>query len=163
MIAPHRRLAWILLPPAFGAFQVCCTGPVTPGQRARDSAHEYAMAVRFGRMDLASERVSTADRGRFSSQHANWGNGIRILDCELVGIVLRDRGHADALLSVGWQRIDDADVRTTQIAQHWADHRGAWLLESEERAAGDPGLLGEKVVVQPAAARPTQFESVRIP
>jgi hypothetical protein len=141
-----------------------CVAPLTPGQRAREAAHDYAMAVRFGRMDMALEAVSPSDRQTFGQQHAAWGNAVRIVDCELVGMNLRDKDRADVLLNVGWQRVDETEMRVTQVAQHWRDHRGGWRLESEERAAGDVGLLGEHTVVVGAPRTGNvQYESIRIP
>jgi hypothetical protein len=141
-----------------------CATPLTPGQRAREAAHDYAMAVRFGRMDMAREAVGPSARAAFTAQHATWGNAVRIVDCELVGMTVRDKDRADVLLNVSWQRVDETDMRVTQIAQHWRDQHGGWLLDSEERAAGDVGLLGERTVVVGAPRTGNvQYESIRIP
>ena len=68
------------------------------------------------------------------------------------------------MLTVGWQRPEESEMRTTTVTQRWKDHRGTWLLEHEERASGDVGLLGEPtLVVRPPAQRDVQFEAVRIP
>lgn len=141
-----------------------CAAPLTPGQKAREAAQEYAVQIRFGRMDMAAERVGQSYRERFTQQHGTWGSGVRILDCELAGLSLRNRDHADTLLNIGWQRIDDTDVRSTQIIQHWQDEKGNWTLVGEDRNAGDVGLLGESNVVVERADRSgrTQFPSITI-
>jgi hypothetical protein len=141
-----------------------CAAPITPGQKARDAAQEYASAVRFGRIEMAAERVSRAYRGQFTVQHSAWGSSIRVLDCELTGLALPDRDHAEAVLSVTWQRVDEAETRTTRLAQHWRERSGSWTLEGEERTAGDVGLLAEPnvLVARPARVGGVQFESITI-
>jgi hypothetical protein len=141
---------------------VGCVAPMTPGQRMQDAANDLTTATRFGRMDLAMERVSYASRDEFMRKHAGWGSAIRIADCDLSGMRLTDREHAQVTLTVSWQRIDESELRGTQIAQKWRDHRGKWLLESEERIAGDIGLLGEPTTVVRAPQTRTQFESITI-
>jgi hypothetical protein len=84
------------------------------------------------------------------------------VDCDILGLRLRDKEHADVTLGVNWQRIDDSEMRTTQIAQHWKDHHGAWLLETEERASGDVGLLGEATTVVRPTPTAAQFETITI-
>lgn len=136
--------------------------PMSPVQRMQDAANDLTTATRFGRMDMALERVSHASRDEFLRKHAGWGSTIRIADCDLSSLRLLDREHAAVTLTVNWQRIDESELRGTQIAQKWRDHRGRWLLESEERIAGDIGLLGEPTTVVRAPAQRTQFESITI-
>ena len=66
------------------------------------------------------------------------------------------------VLAVSWHRVDESEMRVTHVAQRWGDHRGAWLLDSEERAGGDVGLLGEAATVLRPAARTVQFETITI-
>jgi hypothetical protein len=154
------RRAWCLA--LAGAALVGCIAPLTPGQRMQDAANDLTTATRFGRMDMALARVSQASRDEFIRHHAAWGSAIRIADCDLSGLRLLDKEHAAVTLTVSWQRIDESDLRGTQISQKWQDHRGRWLLESEERIAGDVGLLGEPTTVVRAPAGRTQFESITI-
>jgi hypothetical protein len=128
----------------------------------QDAANDLTTAVRFGRMDMALERVSRSSRDQFTRQHANWGQGIRIVDCELSGVRVEDKEHASVTLVVSWHRIDESEMRSTRVAQRWQDHRGKWLLESEERTLGDVGLLGEPTtVLRPSPSR-AQFETITI-
>jgi hypothetical protein len=139
-----------------------CIGNLTPSQRAQDAAIDFTTAARFGRMDIAIERVSKEDRDRFAKQHAAWGTSIRIVDCDMLGLRITDKDHAEAVVSVSWHRVDESEMRITQVAQHWRDHKGAWLLESEERAAGDVGLLGEATTIMRPNTGPAQFETITI-
>ncbi len=135
---------------------------MSPFQRMQDAANDLTTSTRFGRMDMALERVSHTSREDFIRKHAGWGSAIRIADCDLSGLRLLDKEHAAVTLTISWQRIDESDLRGTQIAQKWRDHRGRWLLESEERIAGDVGLFGEPTTVVRAAETRTQFESIII-
>ena len=135
---------------------------MSPLQRMQDAANDLTTATRFGRMDMALERVSHASRDEFVRKHAAWGSTIRIADCDLSGLRFLDKEHAAVTLTISWQRIEESDLRGTQISQKWKDHRGRWLLESEERVAGDVGLFGEPTTVVRAAQGRTQFESITI-
>jgi hypothetical protein len=135
---------------------------MTPMQRMQDAANDLTTATRFGRIDMALQRVSHASRDEFIRKHAGWGSAVRIADCDLSSLRLVDKEHAQVTLTVSWHRIDESELRGTQIAQKWQDHRGRWLLESEERIAGDIGLLGEPTTVVRAAQTRRQFESITI-
>jgi hypothetical protein len=139
-----------------------CLGNFSPAQRVQDAANDLSTATRFGRMDIALERVSRSARDRFVREHATWGASIRIVDCDIVGMRLRDKEHADVMLVVSWNRLDQSEMRVTQITQRWSDHRGAWLLDAEERAGGDVGLLGEATMVVRPSPSSIQFESITI-
>jgi hypothetical protein len=139
-----------------------CMGNFSPGQRVQDAANDLSTATRFGRMDIALERVSRSGRDRFVRGHATWGSSLRIVDCDIVGMRLTDKAHADVMVAVSWNRLDQSEMRVTQLAQHWSDHHGAWLLDNEERASGDVGLLGEAATVVRPNQGPVQFESITI-
>ncbi|HEX9297128.1 MAG TPA: hypothetical protein VF881_14895 [Polyangiaceae bacterium] len=139
-----------------------CVGHLTPLQRVQDAAQELNVATRFGRMDLATERVNRKTREQFVRQHSNWGSTVRVVDCEVSGLRLRDPEHAEVTVTVNWQRFDDSELRATHIAQRWQDHRGTWLLESEQRTGGDVGLLGEPTTAVRPPAQQVQFETITI-
>jgi hypothetical protein len=150
-------VAWL----GAAAFSAACAG-LSPAQRVQDAANDYAMSVRFGRMDLAQSQIHGTAREAFSRQHASWGSSLRVLDCELGALRMRDNQHADIILSVSWQRIDESEQRFTQIAQRWTNESGSWLLENEERTRGDVGLLGEQATMVAPASRPVHFQTITI-
>ena len=113
-------------------------------------------------MDLALAQVSRAARAAFVRQHAAWASGVRVLDCELVGFSMRDRHHADIVAQLSWQRADESETRLTQLAQRWTDDHGTWLLETEQRAGGDVGLLGENATAVKPPAEHVQFRTITI-
>jgi hypothetical protein len=141
---------------------VACMAGMTPAQRVQDAAYDYATAIRFGRMDVAASQVSQDAHGAFVRQHAAWGNTLRVLDCELMALRLREKDHAEVVVSVSWQRVDEVETRVTQVAQRWKDDSGSWRLENEERSRGDVGLLGEPVTLVPPPAGPSQFRTITI-
>ncbi|WP_437674336.1 hypothetical protein [Sorangium sp. So ce131] len=100
-------------------------------------------AARFGRMDVAMERVGSGARQDFMRRHQGWGTRLRVVDVEFGGFEMLKRDEADVYLDVLWLRQDEATVRATRIAQRWRDERGHWQLVGEERRDGDTGLLGE--------------------
>ena len=139
-----------------------CVGNFTPVQRVQDAANDLTTATRFGRMDVAAAHVSRAGREPFARQHAAWGNRVSIVDSEVIGLRLRDKEHADVTVTVNWQRVDESEMRTTQLMQHWRDHEGAWLLETQERSSGDVGLIGEPTTSVPPSGGAVQFETITI-
>ena len=80
------------------------------------------------------------------------------MDCDILGLRLRDKEHADVALAVNWQRIDDSEMRSTELVQHWTDHKGTWLLETEDRAAATSGSWASP---PPSSARPQPALSSR--
>lgn len=139
-----------------------CMAGMTPAQKVQDAANDYATAVRFGRMDIAADQVGKDAHGAFLRQHAAWGNTLRVLDCELLAMRMREKDLAEVMLSVSWQRVDEAETRVTQVAQRWKNEGAGWRLASEERSRGDVGLLGEPVTMVPAPAGPAQFRTITI-
>jgi hypothetical protein len=161
MLGTRPRFA--LTAACFAVVLFGCGSALTPARRVQDATQELSSAMRFGRMDLAAQRVSSGERDQFVKRHAQWGAGIRILDCEVVGLAIRDKEHADVSIAVVWQRVMESDMRSTNIAQKWQDHSGQWMLESEERSGGDVGLLGEQVaVIRPPSGQDVQFQTITI-
>ena len=136
-----------------------CYAPVAPSQRLTESAFDMNSATRWGRMDVAMEHVGAEAREAFGKQHARWGRSIRIVDLEFNGMSLKNKGsEAEVIVTLSWQRLDEADVRMTSIAQRWVDLRGKWSLLSEDEKSGDGGLLDEepKAKALPAEAAPKE-------
>jgi hypothetical protein len=135
-----------------------CITPVNPSQRLAESAYDMNTATRFGRMDVALEHVGSQEKDAFARRHSAWGRSVRIVDLELGGMSFKKKNtEAEVLVTITWQKIDEADVRVTSLTQRWADLRGTWSLLAEEEKGGDAGLLAEaaaKSAEAPALARP---------
>jgi hypothetical protein len=128
----------------FSSFALAaCMLPPNAAQRLSEAAYEFNTAARWGRMDLASERVREVARDEFTRQHKAWGKSIRIVDIELGGMSIRKDGDADVFITVSWQHGADTTMRSTDVAQRWTSTRGEWSMISEEEKGGDKGLIGE--------------------
>lgn len=141
-----------------------CMGNLTPTDKIQSAAQELNTAARFGRMDIALEHVARKSKDDFAKRHIAWGGDVRIIDTEMLGMAMRESGHAVVYLAVSWQRVAESEMRTTQVTQHWRNVRDGWKLDEEERSTGDVGLFGERVVVvrAPDGKRDVQFDSIVI-
>jgi hypothetical protein len=129
-----------------------------PSQQIADTARDVNVATRFGRMDVAMEHLTDAHRTEFIRSHADWGKEIRVLDIEVSQLQLKTPESAEVLVDVNWVRMDEGLLRSTRVKQTWSSEGHDWQIDSEERASGDMGLLGENVVVlRPDAPRDVHF------
>ncbi len=140
-----------------------CLGSLTRGGKLQESALNLNQATRFGRMDLALELVAAKAQGEFAKRHGAWGRDIRLVDLEMQGATLKDKDTAVVLVMVGWQRLDETELRVTQLMQTWRYEENGWRLALESRSGGDLGLLGEQtVIMRPEAHEDVHFRSVTI-
>lgn len=145
-------------------FALGCASMPTQASKAQDAAHDLNLNARFGRLELASERVAPEAREAFAERHKHWGGNVRIADLELVGFRL---GKKDAVTTVryAWYRPNEQDLRSTSVRQTFRDHKGVWLLVTEEHAEGDLGLFGEVPRGEPeehTVRKTKQFQTIRI-
>ncbi len=119
--------------------------PPTPAQKATDAARELNMAARWGRMNEAIGRTDPKERAGFAKRHANWHTSVRIVETELAGLNMKDATTATIQVDVSWMFSDDPTLRVTRLQQEWSDAEGKWVMLSEEKLSGDPGLFGEEV------------------
>jgi hypothetical protein len=140
----HKTLAIGAL--AFSGLALLGSIGCTPGSATQvlaDTSYDVAMAERFGRLDIVSDQVAPPKRQAFIDAHADWGGDIRIVDLEYGGMRLSDERHAEVLLTVAWQRLDEASLRTTHLSQAWVHAQDRWFIEDEKEVSGDHGLLDE--------------------
>lgn len=131
------------------ALQAACITPMSPRAKLDDAVQEMNMAARFGRTDVAMERVSAGTRDDFIKRHKLWGSELRVVDVEFGGLEKMAESEASVMVNFSWFRPRDGVLRMTTVRQTWVnDHgTGPWHLSAEERASGDVGLLGEPPVV----------------
>lgn len=130
--------------------------------RAQLAAQEFNVDSRFGRNELALDRVASSAREEFGAQHRGWGTSVRIAEVEVAGLRPQSERDAEVIVRVAWYRPDEQELRTTTLKQTWRD-QGSWQLVSERRLDGDIGLLGEPIVYQrPPDAPAPQFKTVRL-
>jgi hypothetical protein len=138
---------------------VACLPPHAPAQQVSDVARDLNVAARFGRMDVALEHTSKEHQPEFMARRSEWGRDIRVVDIELASLELKSTEAAVVLVDVAWMRMNEGLLHSTRLEQRWENPGGGWKLQSEERASGDVGLIGEKVVV----LRPERPRDVHLP
>jgi hypothetical protein len=144
-----------------------CACPVmqqSPAARAQEAATEMNLNAKFGRMELAAERVAPKAKDTFFERHKGWGGKVRVADYELQGMRMKSDDTAEIMVRVAWFRIDEGDLRTTTLKQKWHDMKGDWKLVEESRIDGDVGLLGEPMPAAPVPTGPrhAQFPTIHI-
>ena len=143
----------------------CFTQP-TGAARVQEAASEMNLNTRFGRMEIAAERVSTKGRAEFGRHRENWGGKVRVADAEITGMHLlgKEELEAEVTVKVAWYRADEGELRVTTLRQNWHDYKGDWKLDAEQRVDGDVGLIGEKMMID-AKSPPrehAQFPTIRL-
>jgi PBP1b-binding outer membrane lipoprotein LpoB len=127
----------------FAAFFVGCMTGVAPLQRVSDASNETNLASRFGQVEVALSHVDSSMRTDFSTRRAQWGQSIRVLESDTVGITLVDETHATVTIEVSWVSLSDNLLRSTKLQQEWENKKAGWLLMRERRLSGESGLFGE--------------------
>jgi hypothetical protein len=153
------------LRPVFAASLVlaACINQPTGAAKVQETAQELNTNTRFGRLELATEKVAQKARADFLQKHAGWGGKVRIADAEMVGLRMKGEEDAEVSVRVAWYRPDEDELRMTVLRQQWHDFKGDWMMTDESRADGELGLLGEPV--ERRAPRPVehvQFPTIRI-
>jgi hypothetical protein len=143
-----------------------CLTATAGAARAQEAANEFNLQTRFGRMEVATEKLVPASREELLRHRLGWGTRIRIGDSETAGIRMigKENTEAEVSVKVSWYRQDEGELNVTVLKQRWRDVNGDWRLFSEERADGNIGLIGEAVKreTERADARPVQFPTVRL-
>ena len=140
----------------------CLTAAHGPA-KAQEAAMDMNVNARFGRMELATEKVSPKGRTEFLEHRKSWGGRVRVADTELAGLHMVDEDNAEVTVKVAWYATNEQELRVTTLRQKWHDFKGDWRMVGEARTDGDVGLIGEKVA-PPSAERPknAQFPAVRL-
>jgi hypothetical protein len=141
-----------------------CAMPPGPLASAQEAAQELNLDARFGRTEVALDKVSPAARDAFAAHHRGWGTSVRVADVELAGMHAQSEHAVDILVRVAWYRPEEQELHSTTLKQAWNDKNG-WQLTSETRIEGDIGLIGEAVVFvgpPPGERAPAQFPTVRL-
>ncbi|MBS2012346.1 MAG: hypothetical protein JST00_05645 [Deltaproteobacteria bacterium] len=131
--------------------------------RMQEAAQELNLNTRFGRMELAAERVSPKARAAFFDRRKGWGGQVRIADWELAGMRLDGDAEAETTVRIAWYRANEGDLKVTTLKQKWHDFKGDWKLTDEVRIDGEIGLLGEPPPpATDTAPKRTQFPTIRL-
>ncbi len=137
------------------ASMLCSAGCLLQGQgrtaALTDAVHDMMDETRWGRAELAADRVAPAFRARFVQAHARWGQGIEIADLDVSMLrMAQDEESATAILTVNWYSLDTMELSTTRVRQRWEQSGNSFVLARESVVSGDARLLDLAV---PAALR----------
>jgi len=141
-----------------------CAMPPGPLASAQEAAQELNLDARFGRTQIAMDKVAPPARDSFTAHHRGWGTSIRVADVELAGMRAHSEHEVEILVRVAWYRPEEQELHQTTLKQGWSDKNG-WQLVDESRVDGDIGLIGETVVFEgppPSDRAPAQFPTVRL-
>ncbi len=133
-----------------------CVGNPTTTQIS-DNARDLNLALRFGRTDVALQLTDEAAREAFRQRHAQWGNGIQVMDYEIVSMAMSSPTEAEVQVDYQWNRLEESTLRVTRVAQEWKNGDGGWRLTRERRIAGELGLFGEVMPLQQAPRGDAHF------
>jgi len=141
-----------------------CAMPPTGVQRGQQTAQEFNMDSRFGRSEVVLSRVDPDEREEYTAHHKAWGALVRVADIEMAGMKPHGDADVDIFVHVAWYRMNEQELHQTTLKQHWHSKTDAWMLSSESRLDGDPGLIGEPVLQQePDGPRmPAQFPTIHL-
>lgn len=143
---------------------VACMMPPQGAALVQQTAQQFNFDMRFGRVELAVEQIAPKYEKDFTKKHRGWGGPIHVTDAETIGMHMKGQEDCDVAVRIGWYRIEQGELRTTFVKQHWHLYPRGWLLDAEDRTDGDIGALGENVqVVEPdGPVRNAQFPTVRL-
>ena len=115
---------------------------ISPQVRLSDQVHQLNDEVRWGRVDLAAQRVSASHRPAFIAQHRAWGSDVRVADADVTNMDM-DLGDGRCASYVAYSWIDERSMtlRTTTVRQIWRGEGEGFVLIGEEILGGDESLL----------------------
>ncbi len=138
---PSSRSVALALVVSLGA-PACMLNHQGRADALADAVHGMVDETRWGRADLAADRVAPAFRARFVRAHAGWGERLEIADLDVSSVrMARDEESATAVLTVQWYALDTMDLATTRVRQRWVRRDGGYVLDGETILAGDARLL----------------------
>jgi hypothetical protein len=144
-----------------------CPMPPSNAARMQEAATDFNTNLRFGRTQMAVERVDSVVREAFLRRRLTWGKDVTLADYELLGAKMLDEDHAEVSIKYDWFHANEQELRVSTVRQKWETHKGNWLLEGEAIVDGDPGIFYDPSQVRTehadaAAPRSVQFPTVRL-
>lgn len=139
----------------------CLLQNLAPERQLQDQVYQLNDETRWGRIDLASQRVHGDYRARFLLAHRAWGHDIAIADVDPTNIQIDGEGDlARSLVTVTWYDQNTLYLDRTVITQEWQRTDNGYQLHAETIIGGNEGLLADATVldreedrVEPTAQR----------
>lgn len=121
----------------------CLYQNMSPATKLRDSVEAGNEGARWGRMDIAYERIAPEYMRDFARRHYDWGEGIQMADLDILRLEMaEDEDSATVLVAFGWYAYDTMHLHRTVVRQKW--RRTSWghyALFEEEVIDGSEQLL----------------------
>ncbi len=113
-----------------------------PETRLSDVVYQLNDEARWGRVDLAAQRVAPEWRARFLAQHRRWGRDVRVADADVTNMELGlPDDRAASVVTYSWIDERTMELSSTTVRQIWESNGEGFRLVREEIAGGDPALL----------------------
>ena len=120
----------------------CIFQNLSPTRRLTDQVYALNDETRWGRVDLASQRVAPEYRVAFLQTHRSWGRDIQIADTDLTNVVMApDSDSATSLIAVSWYDQRTMTLHGSVLEQQWKRLEDHYVLETERVIDGDESLL----------------------
>lgn len=120
----------------------CLLQNMSAQERLRDSVVGFNDEMRWGRQDLAIQRVAPEARAEFSARHHAWGRDIQIADSEIVNVTVGHEGEdAASYVTIQWYRQNSTLLATTTLRQTWERTMGSYAMTGEEVHEGEESLI----------------------
>lgn len=137
---PSRSV--VLLAAAATLLAGCIFQSLSPTQQLSDQVYQLNDETRWGRVDLAAQRVMPAYRQTFVLSRRSWGRDIALADTEVSALVLATDGNsATSTVEISWYDQRSMVLRGTVLRQRWAKTDAGFFLDEETVFAGDDTLL----------------------
>ncbi|MDQ3033692.1 MAG: hypothetical protein M3Y87_14840 [Myxococcota bacterium] len=121
---------------------------ISPQVRLGDQVHQLNDEVRWGRVDLAAQRVAPAHRRQFVRSHRGWGANIHVADADVTNMDLGlPDGRAASFVTYSWFDERTMELQSTTVRQLWRGEGEGYVLVGEEVIGGDESLLPGAPVV----------------
>jgi hypothetical protein len=116
---------------------------LSPATKLREAVQDGNEAARWGRMDIALEKVDRRYARQYALSHHDWGDGIQMADVDVESIQMaEDENVATVVVAFGWYDYDTMTLQRTVIRQKWSSvEAGGFVLTEEEIIDGNERLL----------------------
>lgn len=126
----------------FALMSGCFMQNQSAAARLGDSVYDLAEETRWGRTQLAAERVMPSYRDDFIASRRRWGRDFQIGDCDIQHMQLaEDHDSASVVVVFNWYDRRTMGANETTVRQEWLREGRVFVLKTEEVLDGNPALL----------------------
>ena len=121
----------------------CMFQNMSPATKLREAVQDGNEAARWGRLDIAMEKVAPAYAREYSRRHHAWGDEIQMADVDILRMEMADdEKTATVVVAFGWYDYDTMTLERTVVRQKWNSlSAGGFVLVEENVIDGNDRLL----------------------